>query len=213
MSAKNVSCFLLIGALLTGITTVLHPVIYNPWNGRTAMQQMARCPIWLWDHAWMIVAVILWIGGLIEFERIIGAESRAALVLFITALSLWVLFLTAELSALPYLMHVFAGHPDFSVQTVIQSLFIFNLLLGYITIMLVWLGIFFLGLFMRQKKYGPSWLGCLGMAGGLIGAAGSLYTTLYPEKGGLSVMIFSSAIPYIWTIVLSVYTLIKRQPS
>lgn len=210
MSAKNVAWILLFGALLTGITTLLHPVIYNPWDGQTAIQKMADCSIWTWDHAVMIGGVILWIGGLAELERIIEAEFRTAEIFFITALSLWVLFLTTELSALPFLVDVFSKRPDFAVQTVILSLFTFNLLLGYITIILVWSGIFILGFLMKQKKYYPSWLGYLAMAGGLIGAAGSLYAAICPEKGGLIVMILSSAIPYAWTIILPVYLLAKQ---
>lgn len=210
MSEKNIAWITCIGALIVGITTLGHPVIYNPWDGQTAMQKMSHCSIWTWDHAVMIGGVILWIGGLTEFERIIEARSHIAGVLLITALSLWVLFLTTELSALPYLMNTFSKRPDPTVQTVIISLFTFDLLLGYITILLVWSGIFFLGFSIRHNQHYPSWLASLGIAGGLIGAAGSLYTTIYPEKGGLIVMILSSAIPYIWTLVFPVYLIAKK---
>ncbi|RYL94790.1 hypothetical protein EWI07_04085 [Sporolactobacillus sp. THM7-4] len=212
---RTIAWMTLIGVLLAGLATIIHPVIYNPWDGEEAMQKMFQTdPLrWTFDHAVLIVGVLLWLGGFTELEKKLLPASRIAGTFCLTAMSLWILFLASELTAVPYLMQMFSKAPGLTLQSVIIALFSFNLFTGYLTIALIWAGLFLFGSCLKKKEKYPSLLADWAMLGGAIGTVGSIYAAMFPEKFGLTVLLLTTAIPYLWSIVFPIYIIRAESQS
>ncbi|MGE8203310.1 hypothetical protein ACQKP0_01920 [Heyndrickxia sp. NPDC080065] len=205
LSKKLIGYMILLGAVLIIVSTVLHPLTINPWDGLTAFQEIKQNPLmWEIDHSIMLFAVLLWLIGLFVAETELLSSfsiSRNYGSLFIISLTIWVLILCMELTALPILTagSVFKN----SVFIVWKALFAFGLLSGYIAVILTWIGV---SLFCMQLKIIgfekiPVWIIFIGFFGGWIGVIGIIISLCLPTFGVI-VLPITSGIPLFWTILL-----------
>ncbi|TCP29447.1 hypothetical protein EV207_11068 [Scopulibacillus darangshiensis] len=211
-SIKMIGYIILAGAVLTLISTVLHPLTIDPWNGLRAIAEIQHDPaMWMSDHILMLVAVFLWLFGLSAGELRLTrptAASRSAGRLFSVSVAIWVLVLCAELTALPLLAARADPFTENTVFLVWKALFSFGLLSGYIAVVLTWLGVSLLSSHLQNTGEGPKWMGLLGFYGGWLGVIGILFTLIFPSIG-IFLLPITSAIPFLWTIFFG-WRLIKN---
>lgn len=210
MHAKYIPLFILSGALLLFVAVIAHPILPNPWDGETAMDEMRHCPIWISDHCLTLIAFTAWLCGLSALETKINPEARSGSRLFVTALSIWSIVLIAEISAVPYLMSSLETHPDGAVETVTQSLFCLSLMAGYIADLFIWLGILLLGLSIKKAKAAPVRFADFAVISAVVGLIATLYPLFFPDHDPLVILIVlaaGSGLPFLWTVVFSCYLL------
>jgi hypothetical protein len=195
----------LLGSLLFALATLFHPVTIHPWSGGIAIHHMAESrSLWLWDHAVLTVALILWIMGLTGAELMIGDKGGLPALnasrLFIGSLVIWLVILSVELIVLPPMVAIFKDDPDPLLGTVISALFAMALTAGYFAFILKWLGVFLIGWRMRGIEAFSGWRAHWGWISGLLGILGiAAVLVLYNQMDMLLILVITNFPAFLWT--------------
>lgn len=202
---------IIIGGILMGVATLLHPIIINPWSVLKVLPKTVMT-FWLWVHVLMLLGISLWLIGLACVKptmRLTSPLTSAAVILKITAFTIWVMVLTMELGVFPPLGRDVITTSSNSLASLWSVLFSYGLLSGYCAMLLAYLGILFLA-FNLGGLEGFAPLKIWGVLSGIIGAAGILLTLL-KIQWGLWILAVTTLPPFLWSLCLGIF-LIRQAP-
>lgn len=193
MDSKVVSRWIpgltLLGAVLMIAASLMHPITIDPRNAELPIRFISNNKMhWMFDHALMAAAVVLWLGGLAVCYRSHNRHltlSPIVSALFIASLAIWLMTLAFELGSMPVSVAGLQAHPDEAQQTLSESLFAGALISGYFAMIPAWLGVVF------GAGSGA------GRINGMIGIAGIIYTLIDPI---LWILLLTTAFPFVWTV-------------
>lgn len=175
------------GVLLFGAASLLHPPTASPWEPVEALAEATR-PLWLVDHAVLLLAMVaLHLGLFLLHARITAVQaaplSQAAYALGVTSLTLWVAVFVLELTgwrALAEAAKEWFGHssamppprvvgPAGTMSLLVHSLWATAISLGYAAAFLLSLAVLLWSADMRRSRDRsfPAWAGSLGIAAAL----------------------------------------------
>lgn len=202
---KVIGTFIVVGGVLMGIATLLHPIVVNPWSVLKVLPKTVTT-LWMGDHILMLIAISLWLMGLASISVTLKnakVTSTIANYLFVSSFVIWVLILTMELGVFPNLGHdaLTFKHQAY-LKTLWSVLFSFGLLSGYGAMILAYLGIFFLAIYLKLIKDKFSW----GIYAGLIGTIG-IIIVLLKINWAIPVLVITTMPPFVWTLILGGYLL------
>ncbi|WP_435923176.1 hypothetical protein [Paenibacillus sp. DYY-L-2] len=218
----------LTGGLLFIAATLMHPPATNPWTGNEVIAMVAEMKAyWQFDHALMLLADLLWLGGLAagaasyeewrldreakvrEFPNHVRPLAGLASRLFVAALTMWVLILAMEMTVFPVLSGQWGRiSGEFGADALGVGLFAFGIMAGDFAMMLAWIGVSLLGAgLLRTAGDDPRfvhirrWLAMIGIGCGIWGAVGTPVSLLLPDW---SIVLFplTSGPVFLWTFVL-----------
>lgn len=193
---------IIIGGILMVAATILHPPLVNPYDGETAFHGFSHARLWMLDHLLMLVATFLWLLGLAVSHTFLSGGSRSSRTgscLFYVSLCLWIVILTAELTALPLLGNEIIRNNNPTLVKVWEASFSTVLLAGYFAVACGWIGVFFYGLGMN-RRFSPRFEK-VALYSGLIGFIGILITFLSFNFGYIIIPITSGP-AFLWTMWL-----------
>lgn len=201
MVHKVTGYLILLGLILAGIGTGFHPLTINPWNGSSELQKAAGEDHWMIDHTIMVIAVVLWLVGMIMAAKLISkdkVQSTVSMLLFGVALTIWLIVLGMELTIFPA---VFKQLTD-KTHYVVGSLFFgYGLLSGYIAMIVIWIGTGCLSLTIKNAAIFSKSFYLIGVIASVIGMLGTIVTILAPNTILLGV---STIFPTGWVILLAI---------
>lgn len=205
-----------IGVLLGGVlfvaATLMHPPATNPWTGNEVIAMVAEMEVyWQVDHALMLLAMLLWLGGLSAGAGIAGQDHPAAGLasrLFVAGLTIWVLILAMELTVFPVLSAEWGHLADPGADAMGVGLFAFGIMAGDLAMMLAWIGVSLLAVawLARSRAQGGSpapikrWFAWAGILTGLWGTVGIPVSLLLPDWSLLLYPLTSGPV-FLWTLL------------
>ncbi|MFX3616912.1 MAG: hypothetical protein ACE3JK_05265 [Sporolactobacillus sp.] len=194
---------ILIGGMLLILAVVMHPPLVDPYNGVKALHGYRHAAMWMWDHIVMLLAMVLWLLGLIGSCLALPNDRSAAMSrqVFTVPLGLWILILCAELTALPILGR-YAVQTNQAVAKIIwAAIFSFVLLAGYLAMACCWLGVILCSYAMKQNAGSgfPLYFSRLGLASGILGVLGIVLTCCFFNAGYI-LLPLTMGPPYLWTL-------------
>lgn len=197
---------ILFGGLLILAATLMHPPATNPWAGNEALAMVDKMrTYWQWDHALMLTAVLLWLGGWSAAAGMYQEKAAAGLAsgLFVSGLTIWMLILAMEMTVTPVLSGQWARVAGSGADAIGVGLFAFGIMAGDLAMLLAWLGICLLGgVWLGLKDRAPmgqlmSWIG---IAAGIWGAIGIPAALLLPDWS-LVLLPLTAGPVFVWTLV------------
>lgn len=199
----------LIGLLLSGIATVLHPPVaaVSEWH-KALTEVISHAAGWEPIHLAFAVGLILFVPGLSLFTHVVEPPSdpgwgALAGIVFRLSLPLWLITMAIELSAVPALaryMHDHAGLPAV-LQPLAQGFWGVGLLTGYAATLLMWCAVTLWGVTLLQRRAFSPAFGWWAILSGLAGICGLVPAAFWPGLGGAITLAATSALPAAWLIV------------
>ncbi len=204
---RTIGWSIIIGGILTGVATLFHPIIIDPWSHVIRILPKTVQLFWMWDHVLMLTGLSFWLMGLAAIKPVLKLDSSSgvsAVVFLGSSYTIWFMVLMMELQTFPTLgQQVLAGSNRF-LASLWSVLFSYGLFSGYGAMILAYLGIFFLSVGLpigsRLRKWG-------GLCA-IIGAIGILLTLIL-MKWGVVILAVTTMPPFVWTLLIG-RTLITR---
>jgi hypothetical protein len=207
-NCKITGILLFIGAILLGISTVLHPITIDPWSGSEELHKAAESKYWTVDHILMVIAMVVWLFSLVSATLLISKSKMISVLcslFFTVALAIWLIILGLELTVFP---EIFQRLTDKTYHAIGTLFFGYGLFSGYIAMLLIWIGISLLAINLSiHKSFSPHFRS-FGKYSGLVGSLGIVITFVIPN---LMLLALTSAFPYLWTIALSIKMINDKQ--
>jgi hypothetical protein len=201
MYDKFTGYLLLLGLGLSGISTLLHPVTINPWGGSAELHKAAVVNNWMFDHTLMVVGVFLWLLGMVLAAVLICKTKMVSILaslLFMVALTLWLIVLGMELTIIPAIFKQLYVNP---YHTIGSLFFGYGLLSGYIAMVIIWIGTGCISLCIKNSTDFSIRFYMIGMVSSVTGVIGTIITILFPN---VFLLVVSTIFPTLWIILLAV---------
>jgi hypothetical protein len=209
MVYKLTGYLILLGFILVGISTVLHPITINPWAGSTELHRAAKAELWMLDHTIMMIAMLIWLLALICAVLKLCKNKTISIItslFFMIALTIWLIIIGMELTIFPA---IFKNLTEHTHHTVGSLFFGYGLFSGYIAMSLIWFGIGLFSIGIKGTVVYSKRFYRFGLLSSVIGVIGTIVTILIPN---LILLLVSTIIPSIWITILS-FRLIRLQKS
>ncbi|MDC3413274.1 hypothetical protein NC797_17320 [Aquibacillus sp. 3ASR75-11] len=196
--------FILIGAVGMVIATLYHPLLVDPFNGIRAFDGYTSSNNWTTDHIGMLLAVSLWLIGLMGYPSFIinpSVKSKTASILIGVSFALWMTILVAELTMIPIIGEKVMRVEVDETFIVWEAVFALGLLLGYVAMSVIWLAVAYFGWDLKKNNQGSTLFQYSAYIGGCLGFVGILITFFNYELAYF-VLPLTNGIPFLWTMVL-----------
>ncbi len=203
----------ILGALLLFVSTLLHPLGADPDDAVAAFTEYAADRLWVASHLGQFLGVALMVTALVALSRTFdvgraAAWSRIGLVGAIASLAVAATLQAVDGVALKFMVDRWAAAPAEQKPAIFEAAFgVRQVEIGLASLMSLLFGITVAvyGVAMTLSPIYPSWVGFLGILGGLgTAAAGVVQAYTGFSRLAMTISMSASLLLLVWMIVVGV---------